>query len=152
MISAQEFMTEIAGKIPIAKALGVDCLEFTEDRVRMSVKFEPNRNHVNSVFGGSLYAVAALASYGLFRAMTEQHGINDDFLVIQEGHITYVRPVTTDFEVVASRPADIDVPKFVESIQRFGKGRLELMSRISLNGKDCAVFKGIYVLKQPGVS
>lgn len=146
--TAEGFLREMRSKIPLTHALGVVFTDFTPEFVRLTVPYEPNRNHVQTVFGGSLYAVGALSCYGLFRAMTEAHGFSEDFLVIQEGGIRYLKPVTKDFEVVATPNPSINIEKFIESVRKFGAGRLELQSEIRQDGETCAKFTGKYVLKR----
>jgi len=143
------FNQEIRAKIPVVAALGIEFTQFAPNQVKLKVQFEPNRNHVNTVFGGSLYSACALACYGLFRAMAESSGFTEDFLVIQEGDIKYRKPVTGDFEVIADPQAHLDLTKFLESVQRQKKGRLPLEARVLQNGQECALFTGIYVMRIP---
>lgn len=147
--TAAQFNTEIKAKIPIIGLMGCDVTVFNPTEVRLNVKYLPNKNHVNSVFGGSLYASAALACYGLFRAMAESSGFTEEFLVIQEGNIRYKKPVTKDFEVVASRAPHLDLPQFIETVKKARKGRLPLEARIIQDGETCATFTGVYVLRMP---
>lgn len=144
-MTAADYLESLHRKIPITKALGVDVVKFGADLTILKVPLAPNRNHVDTVFGGSLYSVAALACYGLFRAISEEGGLMTDNLVIRNGQISYDAAVTGDFEVHAARPDENEVRRFFELLKKKGKARLRLTSVIKQDGIDKAFFEGTYV-------
>lgn len=147
--TAQKFSQEIRTKIPLVGQMGVEITEFNQTQVRLRVPYLPNKNHVNTVFGGALYSACALACYALFRAMAESSGFTEDFLVIQEGQINYLKPVDNDFEVLATPQPHLNLEQFILSVKRSGKGRLPLEAVVLLNGVTCARFTGVYVMRIP---
>lgn len=149
-MNANEFRDSLLKKIPLTDALGLEVLRFDARLTVLKAPHAPNRNHVNTVFGGSLYAVSALACYGLFSAISPESGVTSDDVVIQDGVIKYLRPVTGDFEVHAARPEEHRVRKFLDQVRRLGKGRLTLTASVRQDGDEKAVFEGTYVLA-PGL-
>lgn len=149
MLSAAELTHQFHQKIPISQALGLRIVEVSADHARLVAPLAPNINHVQTAFGGSLYATAALSCYALFQALSHAAGGFSDELVIQQGHIDYLVPVKGDFEVVArSRTPDL-VQRFTESLRRHGKARLELEAEIREQDRSelAARFNGIYVYR-----
>lgn len=147
-MTGAEFLAGLRKNIPLTIAMGIEVDEFGPRAVTLKIPFEPNRNHVDSVFGGSLYAACALGCYGLFRAISAESGIVSDNLVIQEGAIEYRAPVTGDFEVRAARPPEEDVRKFLDGLDRRGKARLRLRATAIRDGVECAAFEGFYVFRE----
>lgn len=145
--SVDQFNLEIRAKIPSLALLGMQFIEFSPARVVLAAQFAPNKNHIDTVFGGSLYTACAAACYGLFRAMAEAHGYNEQFIVLKTGNIQYLKPVTKDFEVIAAKDPDFAVEKFVASVKKFGHGKLELISHVMEAGQICATFTGLFILR-----
>lgn len=134
--------------IPISQAMGVKVLEVSSRHARLELPLIPNINHVHTVFGGSLYAAAALSCYAVFQAISHEAGGLSDNLVIQEGNIRYLSPVSQDFIIEAHLKNPDDDKRFIEAVHRHGKARLELEAHIHQNGKLCAQFTGTYVYRK----
>ena len=149
MTTAEAFDSEIKKKIPITQKMGMKFIEFNPQTVKISVELAPNINHVQSAFGGSIYSAAATACYGLFRAMAEIHGFNENFLVIQDATIEYKKPVKKDFVVIARKQSHLDINSFLETVKKSNKGRLPLEADVLVDDQKCAVFRAHYVLKLP---
>lgn len=134
--------------IPISQEMGVKVLEVSSQHARLQLPLNPNINHVHTVFGGSLYAAAALSCYAVFQAISHEAGGLSDNLVIQEGQIRYLSPVSRDFIVEARLKNPDDGTRFIEAVHRHGKARLELEANIHQDGKLCVQFTGIYVFRK----
>lgn len=146
-MTREELAADFAKRIPLSTAMGIELAEWGTDRAVIRAPFAANKNHVETIFGGSLYAVAALTCYALFRAITLEFALNNDQLVIKTGTIDYRAPVRGDFVVTSLRPADGAVEKFAETYRRHGKARLNLVAEVrSSDGALGAVFQGDYVL------
>lgn len=146
--SVDQFNKEIKQKIPALELLGMEFVEFNSSRVRLRARFAPNKNHINTAFGGSLYLAATSACYGLFRAMTEDIQQNQAIIILKSGSIEYLKPVNGDFEVTAEADNANKLDRLIESVARVGHGKLELKSRVVYDNKICATFSGIFVLKK----
>lgn len=136
-------------KIPISRDLGLRVVEVSDQHAKLEAPLAPNLNHVQTAFGGSLYAAAALSCYALFQALAASAGGFSDELVIQEGRIRYLAPVARDFEVEARLQSPDQARQFIEALRRHGKARLELTAEIRERGATAAAasFTGIYVYR-----
>lgn len=148
-MNAAEALRDLQSKIPLSKAMGLEIAELVPERALLKGPLAPNRNHIDTVFGGSLYSAGALACYVLFRAISAESGIESDNLVIQNGGIEYLAPVQGDFEILCRRPEESKVRAFLEGLRRRKKGRLRLESEILFEGRVCARFTGDYVFQMP---
>lgn len=136
-------------KIPASQALGLKVVEISDRHAKLQAPLQPNINHVQTAFGGSLYAAAALSCYALFQAIAASAGGFSDELVIQEGRIQYLAPVARDFEVETRLTTSDQATQFVETLRRHGKARLELHAEIREQGSNvvAARFTGMYVYR-----
>lgn len=146
-MSPQEITAHFHRKIPISKQMGIQVLEVTSRRALIEVPLAPNINHVQTAFGGSLYAAAALSCYALFQVLSREAGGLSDDLVIQEGRIRYTAPTSGNFKVEATLVNDDDGQTFIEALRRHQRARLNLHASVTCNGIQTAVFEGTYVFK-----
>lgn len=151
-MSPQDVTAHFHRKIPISRDMGLKVIEVSSRSAVVGVPLSPNINHVQTAFGGSLYAAAALACYALFQALSQEAGGLSDELVIQEGAIRYLKPVTSDFEAHAEalrgeHQTSDAIQGFLASLQRHGKARIRLKATVLCQGETCAVFEGTYVYK-----
>lgn len=152
MTSLADFNREIRQKIPSLELLQMEFVEFSPRRVRLTAQFLPNKNHINTAFGGSLYLAATSACYGLFRAMTEGAGSGQEVIILKTGAIDYLKPVEGSFEVIAESEETFALDKMLATVAKVGHGKLELKSRVMFAGDVCATFRGVFVLRKKSES
>jgi thioesterase domain-containing protein len=146
-VNATELTTLLHKDIPITKQMGSSIIHVDEHTCIAEVELEPNLNHKGTAFGGSIYSCCALASYGLFLNGLRHHGSMTNNIVIAEGEIKYVLPVTDDFEVKAEWHSDRDRKKFFETLKSKKKARTHVTAKVVCQGDVCAEFKGLFVAK-----
>jgi thioesterase domain-containing protein len=142
----------LAKHIPISQALGAEVLKFDGDSIRVAAPLEPNLNHRNTAFGGSLATLGILAGWALVNFNLLELNLPCR-VVIQKSEMEFLSPVDRAFEAVARKPETWET--FVKTLQRRGKARLELSSDILVSdqtgsdksGSDKTVAKqlGVYV-------
>jgi thioesterase domain-containing protein len=137
--SINQYLTE---HIPISQALGSSVTFFDGESIRITAPLQPNLNHRNTAFGGSLATLGILAGWSIVNFNLQEVGLNAR-VVIQKGEMDFLQAVDADFEVVARKPETWEL--FIKTLRRRGKARLELSSDILLNDKIVAKHKGIYV-------
>lgn len=115
----------IEDEIPIVKSMGVKFIDFGHDSCIISVPLEPNHNHKNTVFGGSLYSVCTSACYGILFALQLEDKLEHLDLVIGEGSIRYIKPVDKDFKVRAELNS-ADWKRLKEKVQITGFSKIQL--------------------------
>lgn len=147
-VNSQELIRILKDKITLYEHLGIEVLELGSSRVRFHVSLEKNRNHKDTAFGGSLYAVGVLAAYALTLAGLKARGILTENIVIAKGEIQYLRPVETDFEVLSEFPSPEDEESFFEELQKAGRVRGKIRSHIVADGGSLkASLTGDFVIK-----
>jgi len=134
-----------ADEIPICGPMGVQVVSFDEAGLAVSMPFEPNRNHQQTAFAGSLNTLCTLAGWGSTFLLTRRYGRRDG-IVIRRGDIKYLRPVAG--EPIVARCAPVDEGRrthFLEMLAEKGQAKLDLDVRIDFDGKPAVVFHGSYV-------
>ncbi len=136
--------------IPITKALGCTIKLATRDKVVVMAPFSNNINHQSTVFGGSLHAVATLACWGLLYANFIDR-LETMSIVVNHSEISYLKPITKDFDAIALRPEQANWEKFERMVDRKGKGRIEMDSVIYEDGMLAVAYKGAFVVSERGI-
>ena len=134
--------------IPLTRDMGLKVLDWHDQQLRLHLPLEANVNHKSTMFGGSLYCGAVLASWGWLHLRLREEGIEDGHIVIQEGQISYPLPVTMDAIAICQAPGAAQWKKFLAMYRRYGRARLTLQSRIvnAEGAEDAVTFSGQYVL------
>lgn len=127
--------------IPISSAMGVRVEVASTKEVILSAPFAPNINHKKTVFGGSLHAVATLASWGLLHVNLA----GDYQIVIASSEIKYLAPVTSDFKAVCHMPEALDWDRFIKILKKKGKARIKLNAKIFEGDKLSVDYSGVFV-------
>jgi len=131
--------------IPISAAMGVRVDTAMPDEVRLYAPLEPNINHRSTVFGGSAAAVAILAGWTLLHVRLG-HGPRGSRIVIQRSSIEYTRPIDGDFVAAAAAPAADRWDRFIRTLRRRGRARIELRVGLLLAGEEAGRCSGTYVV------
>ena len=134
--------------IPLTRDMGLKVLDWHDQQLRLYLPLEANVNHKSTMFGGSLYCGAVLVGWGWLHLRLKEEGITDGHIVIQEGQISYLLPVTSDANAICQAPDPVIWKKFLTTFQRYGRARLTLNTRVVNEGRDedAVRFVGQYVL------
>ena len=130
--------------IPLSGAMGVRVLSASREVVRLGAPLAPNINHRATVFGGSASALAILAAWTLLHVRLKEEGIAAR-LVIQRNSMDYEQPMPDDFTAEACSPADAVWEKFIKTLQRKGRGRIEVTSQLACRGERAGELHGEFV-------
>lgn len=138
----------IEKEIPIVKEMGVQFEKFADDHCVITVPLEPNHNHKGTAFGGSLYSVSAAACYGLLYSLQRQFDLNNSDLLIMNGSMKYVKPVTGNFKVKSSIKKE-DWKILVEDLPRKGFGKIDISAIVFIDSEETPLchFTGVFVFK-----
>ncbi|MDF2488223.1 MAG: hypothetical protein K0S77_845 [Pseudomonas sp.] len=136
------------GDIPLTREMGVEVLDWQDQRLRLRLPLEANVNHKSTMFGGSLYCAAVLAGWGWLHLRLRELDLDDGHIVIQEGQISYPLPVTGPAIAECAPPGDKTWERFIATYQRRGRARLTLHTQVFNAGssKPAVNFSGQYVL------
>jgi thioesterase domain-containing protein len=127
--------------IPITAAAGMQVIEAGPGRVELWAPFDPNRNYHGTVFGGSLAVIGILTGFLVVDSGLRRDGF-DLGVVIQSSHMQYRSPVIDAFRSVSTEPATW--PRFVETIRRHGRARVEVTSGLECRGEVVCSHVGVY--------
>ncbi|MFT5367841.1 MAG: thioesterase domain-containing protein [Candidatus Latescibacterota bacterium] len=130
--------------IPLTAHMGVSVVGYDEKSVRISAPLEPNLNHRNTAFGGSLSTLGILAGWTLLHLRLKDAGIANR-LVIQKSEMDFKRPAMGALEVVCSQTDLVEWNRFTKMIVEKEKSRITLVSEIYSSGEVVAVNEGIFV-------
>jgi thioesterase domain-containing protein len=145
----QALRAKLRSSMPITEDLGLTVVDREGTGVVLHAPLAPNINHKGTAFAGSLNAAATLAGWGTIWLILREHGVQSH-VVIQDSAVHYVRPVTGDFTARCKPPTARAVEQLVTSVQKKGRGRLELDVMISDAAGDAVRFHGRYVALAEG--
>lgn len=145
---AQMLEQYLHDQIPLSVALGVQVALASRSKIIIHAPLANNINHKKTVFGGSLHAIATLACWGLlYLNLKDQLDCSE--IVITHSEIDFLLPVTDDFSATAMLPEPPVWDKFIKTLERKGKARIQLGASVSQNGVNAVVFQGTFaVLKK----
>jgi thioesterase domain-containing protein len=146
-LSLPELNQRLLRDFPMMKAMRAEVSKIDFSQCTVQAPLSANINHKGTVFGGSLYSVAALSCYGLFLFGLRQHGVPTDNIVIAHGEMDYIKPVTKDFDVVASWLDPNFAPEFFSILLKKGKARAPLVANVYVDSVACAQFNAEFVAR-----
>jgi thioesterase domain-containing protein len=129
-------------EIPLTRSIDVRVSTYDGKALTLKAPLAMNSNHKGTAFGGSLFSLAVLAGWGLLvLKLGERH--LDAELVIQDSNVEYLAPVRGDFNAQARLDAD-EWERFVRTLSRRGKARVQVAVTISQDGRDAVRFEGTF--------
>jgi len=131
--------------IPLAATMKVQVQDMSDQGVSLYLPFEPNKNHMGSVFGGSLHVATVLSCWGLVEHLWDIEGLDVKYTVIQSSDMKYLKPVKSSFVAKSSFQSPEDKTKFLDHLSRKKKARIFLNSEVYCNTQLCAQFTGAFV-------
>ena len=140
----QELQAYLHKHIPLSGRMDMCVLEATNERVRLSAPLEPNINHRESVFGGSLSALAILSAWSYLYARLRQED-RKCRLVIQRNTMHYDEPGLGVFEATVENVDEEAWQRFTKTIDKMGKARITLNSVLSSGESVLGRFEGQFV-------
>lgn len=130
--------------IPLSRAMEVAVVQADARGVRLRAPLGPNINHRDTVFGGSASALAILAGWTLIHTRLRDDA-HPSRIVIQRNSIEYTRPLPGDFEAFCPAPAPESWERFLRSLHRRGRARIQVYAELYGEGKVAGSFQGSYV-------
>lgn len=147
-VNGQEIDFILRDKIKLYEHLGIQVVEINSHRTHFHVSLAKNLNHKGTAFGGSIYAAGVMAAYALVLAGLKNYQISTENIVISKGEISYLRPVDTDFEVVASFSSQESEQSFYEELKTHkrvkGSVRVQILGE---GGSLKALLSGVFVVR-----
>ncbi len=139
-----ELESFIYAQIPVTERLGVRVLRLDGERAEVQAPLSENRNHLGTVFGGSLNAVLVVACYAWLFNILKSRGL-PFHVVIKSSRTQYLKPVPADFTAVCEAPDAALVEKFLRTLERRSRGQLTLTATAFAGGEAVCEFEGEFV-------
>lgn len=132
-------------QIPLTRVMDVRVLRFDQNGLTLSAALTPNLNHKMTAFGGSLNSLATLAGWGLVQLLCTTEQRRAITVVIQQSRVQFLKPVTHDFAATCPLPPQPVIEKFLRTLERKGRARLDLEASIHTNSEIALQFRGQFV-------
>jgi len=140
----QELTDYINKHIPITFHLGAKVTYYDGEKLEVIAPIEPNLNHRNTAFGGSISAIGILSGWALLFVKLKEIGLKTR-LVIQKSSFDFVEPIDGDFKALCVAPSNTEWNKFVKTLKKHGKARIRVDSEITSSTNNGGNHSGTYV-------
>lgn len=146
----EELQATLDREIPMSSQMGIHVHEGGLDGLVMRLPLNPNRNHQQTAFAGSLNALCTIAGWGYVFLLMRQLGRIGN-IVIHRSNIKYLQPVTSNEIYAHCRSVSPnETQHFVEMLDSKGQAKLELAVEIPGYEMPAVSFKGSYVVLPMG--
>lgn len=136
--------------IPQVVQMQVKVAAFDTTGLSLTAPLTPNINHEQTAFGGSIASLATLACWGyLWLLLEDTPGMH---MVVNEAHIRYLKPVTAALNAHCPTPSAETLKKFLDTLTRRGKARIELKAVMGQHSVIAAEYTGSFVAYRQGDS
>ncbi|MBI5890555.1 MAG: YiiD C-terminal domain-containing protein [Nitrosomonadales bacterium] len=143
-ITPQALQDYLHAHIPLSGAMAVEVRAATPQSVLLAAPLAPNINHRDTVFGGSASALAILAAWGLLHVSMLDANI-EARLVIQKSNMSFDLPMPGDFSAEANTPAPEKWQRFLATLLKHKRARINIQSVVHCDGKVAGRFDGDFV-------
>ena len=144
-MNLSEITSYIHEHIPLTAHLGAVVESFDGETVSISAPLNPNINHRNTAFGGSLSALGILSGWTLLFMKLKECGIKNR-LVIQKSSFDFQNPVDEDFIATCSLPETKTWEHFIKTLSKHGRARITVQSRIESASGTGGDHEGVYAV------
>ena len=129
--------------IPLVGQMQVRVADFDASGLTLTAPLAPNINHERSAFGGSLASLMTLACWGyLWLTLEDEQGLH---IVVNEAKLDYLKPVTAALTARCPAPEHATLDRFLGTLARRGKARLELQAEVRQGHAVAALYTGSFV-------
>lgn len=142
-----KFTAYLHEHIPLTAAIGAEVIFYDGETLQISAPLEPNLNHRNTAFGGSLSALAILSGWGLIHLKLKEEGITVR-LVIQKSVCDFSAPIDGAFRACARAIPQADWSRFLRTFQRHGRARIRVTSELVTEEGTGGTHLGTYVAER----
>jgi thioesterase domain-containing protein len=147
-VNCRELEAYLYEQIPLSKTMGVQVIDADWNGVKLTAPLRPNINHRDTVFGGSMSAVAILAGWALVFFRLRAEGIESS-VVIQRNTMKYERPIPGEFTALSSVGDSTEWQKFVTILKRKNRARIPVNVMLFSDGQKAGILEGDYVALGP---
>ena len=112
-------------------------VSLTPESTTLSAPLDPNLNHRETAFGGSVAALAILSGWAHVHFRLRGEGF-ETHTVIQDSSVRYNKPIEGAFAATCGDIDAEDWTRFVRTLSRKGKARIHVVATIESGGEAAA--------------
>lgn len=133
-------------EIPMCALMGIRVHDRASEGLVMRMPLDPNRNHQQTAFAGSLSTLCTIAGWGSVYLLLRELG-RGGTIVIRRGAIRYQEPVTAPEIFARVLPVSAEARQyFLEMLDDKGQAKLDLAVEVAGSDGPAVSFHGSYVV------
>ena len=140
-----ELQSILHEQIPIARAMGVEIVEFVSGELVLRADLAANINVHGTAFAGSLYSICALSGWSMIWLQLRARELQGH-IVIRQGQIEYLRPVSEDFECRCSVDQEA-VGAMIAKLESANSIEIPLVCTVDSGGRRAVRFGAAYTIR-----
>ena len=140
-IELQRIMHE---QIPMSRFMGVEVCGYNEDMLTLTAPLDKNINHQKSAFGGSVFALAALAGWGILQLKLHELDLNCN-TVVGDAKVKFLKPIRED--LVCKVKVEDSHTQLLKGIEKNGSAVVELNTEFFAEGVKAMTSRSTYHIK-----
>lgn len=145
--NSEAIRTAVAKGIPFVGNTGIVVEVLEKGYTKMRMPFEPNKNHVGTMYAGALFTLAELPGGAIFISSFDNTRF---YPIVRDMSIRFRRPATSDVTVEV-RVGEEFVQKVQAEAEANGKADYEWESELKdANGTVVAIARSIFQLRKIG--
>ncbi len=144
--NSKEIEKYLHDQIPATRYMGISLVSRQPDEIRFSAPLEPNLNHRQTAFGGSIATMGILAGWAFIHFNLKELGLSSR-LVIKKSTIDFLSAITGGFEASCKAPNPENWEIFLKNLKQYKMARLNLVSELYFLEKVAARHHGVYVAR-----
>lgn len=143
-MSPAEITAYLHEQFPLAAAMRIRTDSWDGRTLKLAAPLEPNLNHAQSAFGGSISTLAITTGWMLLHLLLLERQVSNR-LLIQKSSIDYNRPIEGMLRAAAHVPKVDELNLFLEVLHRRRKARITLETVVYDDTVPAAIHSGTYV-------
>jgi thioesterase domain-containing protein len=141
-----ELQSKLEREIPMCAQMGIRVHANGTEGLVMRMPLDPNRNHQQTAFAGSLSALCTIAGWGSVYLLLRELGRGGS-IVIRRGTIRYQEPVTSPEILARCLPVSAEARQyFLEMLDDKGQTKLDVTVEVAGSDGPAVSFHGSYVV------
>lgn len=130
--------------IPVTAHMQVEVVAREAHSIRLAAPLEPNLNHRETAFGGSIASLAIVSGWTLLHLLLRESGRRCR-LVVFRSQTDFTAPIDDRFEAESRLREPDGWPRLLRALDRKGKGRARVTTTVSCGATVAATQEATYV-------
>lgn len=141
----QEHVEMLENAVPITKKMGIRIVEMRDRHVKVLLPFEPNINHIGTIYAGSLFTAGEYIGGPIYMTSFDYTRF---YPIVKAINIQFRRPATTDVTVEATL-SEAEVNAIQDEAEAKGKADWKMDLEIKDQaGEVCCLLQGVWQLRK----